>query len=173
MSTTTKTTNEIRTEVHMGSLFTWLADGESTGGSLAMAETEVRAGGEPPLHIHAREDEVFYVLEGDVVFQRGLALIEARAGDAVVLPRGIQHGFALRSETARMLVVTTPAGLEKAFREFSQPASADDEPSIPDGPPKPQAMAAYEAAFSARGVTFVGPPLAALLSEGGDALLAE
>ncbi len=164
MSTTTDN-RELSTEVHMGSLFTWLADSESTGGSLAMVETEVVAGGEPPLHIHAREDEVFYVLDGEVVFQRGLALIEANAGDAVVLPRGIQHGFALRSETARMLVVTTPAGLEDAFRQFSQPASAGDEPSIPDGPPEPEAMAAYEAAFSAQGVTFVGPPLPVLLAE--------
>jgi len=61
--------------------------------------------------VHAREDEAFFVIDGEVLFQRGLERITARAGDAVLLPRGIPHGFAIRSETARMILVFTPAGL--------------------------------------------------------------
>ena len=73
--------------------------------------------------MHAREDEIFYVLEGEALFQRGVERIEARAGDAVVLPRGIQHGFAVRSPQARMLVLTADSrrALEQAFRACSEP----------------------------------------------------
>ena len=144
-------------EWHMGSLFEWHVDGAASGGAMSIAEAVVRAGGEPPLHVHAREDEVFYVLEGDVLFQRGAERIETGPGDAVVLPRGIQHGFAVRSPQARMLVMTTPAGLEQAFRACSEPAP-------PDGPPSQDAIAAVTAEFARHGVTFVGPPLPALLA---------
>lgn len=150
-------------EWHMGSLFEWHVDGAASGGALSIAEALVRAGGEPPLHVHAREDEVFYVLEGEVLFQRGTERIEAAAGDAVVLPRGIQHGFALRSPEARMLVTTTPAGLEQAFRVCSEPAAERALPAPPDGPPDEDAVAALTAEFARHGVTFVGPPLPALL----------
>jgi hypothetical protein len=106
------------------------------------------------------------VIEGELTFQRGVELIEAGPGTCVFLPRGIQHGFALRSEAARMLVMTTPAGLETAFRAFSAPANGTNGAVALDGPPDPEAMAAYEAEFAARGVSFVGPPLPALLAQG-------
>jgi hypothetical protein len=130
-------------------------DGAGSGGALSLAEVLVHAGGEPPLHVHAREDEIFYVLEGEVTFMRGLEQIEADAGTSVVLPRGIQHGFALRTPEARMLVMATPAGLEAAFRAFSAPS--------PEGPPDQARMEALSAEFARHGVTFVGPPLPALL----------
>jgi quercetin dioxygenase-like cupin family protein len=61
---TDKTLTRTMAEWHMGSLFEWHVDGPSRGGALSLAEVRVRAGGEPPLHVHAREDEIFYVLEG-------------------------------------------------------------------------------------------------------------
>ncbi len=152
---------------YMGSLFTWHVDGAGSDGTVAVAETLVPAGAEPPLHVHAREDELFYVLEGEVVFQRGLELIETGPGGAVMLPRGIQHGFALRTPAARMLVIATPAGLEQTFRAFSEPATKRVLPPLPDGPPDPAAMKAMEDEFARHGVTFVGPPLPALLAEEG------
>jgi quercetin dioxygenase-like cupin family protein len=148
---------------YMGSLFTWHVDAAASGGTVALAETLVPAGAEPPLHVHAREDELFHVLEGEVTFQRGLERIEAGPGTAIMLPRGVQHGFALRTPVARMLVVTTPAGLEEAFRAFSEPAAEHALPPLPEGPPDPELMRAMEAEFVRHGVTFVGPPLRALL----------
>ena len=153
------------TTQHMGSLFDWHVDGAASGGGLSLAEVRVRSGGEPPLHVHAREDEVFYVLEGEVTFMRGVEQIEAGPGACVLLPRGIQHGFAMRTETARMLVMTTPAGLEDAFRALSEPAPAGALPSAPQGPPDPAKAEALSAEFARHGVTFVGPPLPALLAE--------
>ena len=104
------------------------------------------------------------MLEGQVTFQRGQELIEAGPGDAVVLPRGIQHGFAVRSETARLLFACTPGGLEEAFHRVSEPAARGELPALPAGPPPEEAVAAADAAFAARGVAFTGPPLPALLA---------
>ena len=151
------------TTQHMGSLFDWHVDGAASGGGLSLAEVLVRAGGEPPLHVHAREDEVFYVLEGEVTFMRGVQRIDFGPGSSVVLPRGIQHGFAVRTSTARMLVMTTPAGLEDAFRVLSEPAPDRVLPPAPEGPPDPAQVEALSAEFARHGVTFVGPPLPALL----------
>jgi quercetin dioxygenase-like cupin family protein len=157
-------TEDVMMDWHFGSLMIWHVLGADSGGQLTMVETQVRAGCEPPLHVHAREDEAFFVLDGEVVFQRGLERVTAGPGQAVLLPRGIPHGFAVRSETARMLLVFTPAGLEEAFRSVSVAAGYRGLPPAAGGPPDAAAMAAAERAFGDRGVTFVGPPLPVLLS---------
>ena len=153
---------------HFGSLLIWHVLGAENGGQLTMVETLVRAGGEPPLHVHAREDEAFYVVDGEVLFQRGLERIVAGPGQAVLLPRGIPHGFAVRSNTARMLLVLTPGGLEEAFRSVSVPADIADLPPHTVASPAPAVLEAAERAFADRGVTFVGPPLPALLASEAD-----
>lgn len=153
---------------HFGSLLIWHVLAPENGGQLTMVETLVRAGGEPPLHVHAREDEAFYVVEGEVLFQRGLERIVAGPGQAVLLPRGVPHGFAVRSGTARMLLVFTPGGLEEAFRSVSVPADAAVLPAEAAAPPSPALLEAAGRAFANRGVTFVGPPLPALLAREAD-----
>lgn len=95
-------------ELHAGCRFTWYVSADETAGAFSLAEALVPAGCEPLLHVHAREDECFCVLEGRVTFQRGTERIDAQPGDSVLLPRGIQHGFALRTPTARVLVLATP-----------------------------------------------------------------
>jgi quercetin dioxygenase-like cupin family protein len=146
-----------------GSLLHWPLTSADTDGTLALGHAVVRPGGEPPLHVHAREDETFYVLDGEIMFQRGGERIEAGAGDTVFMPRGVQHGFAVITETASLLQVFTPGGLEAAFRSLSQPAAAEELPPAPDGPPPPEAVDAMTARFAEYGVEFTGPPLAALL----------
>jgi Cupin domain len=121
----------------------------------------VRPGGEPPLHVHAREDETFYVLDGEITFQRGNERIDAGPGDAVFMPRGVQHGFAVRTDTASLLQAFTPGGLEAAFRSLSEPAQADELPPAPGAPPPAETVEAMTARFAAHGVDFTGPPLAA------------
>ena len=143
----------------MGNLFTWHVDRPD----LALAEVVTQPGGEPPLHIHSREDETYVVLEGEVTFQRGEERIDATAGDVVFLPRGVAHGFAVRGTSARLLFACTPGGLDAPFRELSAPAEDGALPTVPQGPPPPEAVAALEATFGAYGVTFVGPPLPMML----------
>ena len=107
-----------------GSLMTFLATGEETQGKFALIEAVSRKGNDPPPHTHRREDEIFYVLEGEVVVSVGGRTIKGTPGTMIFLPRDVRHSFTIESEHARMLILLTPAGLEGWFKEFGVPASA-------------------------------------------------
>lgn len=107
-----------------GGLMTFLATGEETGGQFALIEAVGRRGNVPPAHIHHREDEIFYILEGEVVATVGDRTIKGTPGTMIFLPRDVRHSFTIESEQARMLILLTPAGFEGWFKEFSVPASA-------------------------------------------------
>jgi quercetin dioxygenase-like cupin family protein len=168
--TTTTTIPDIRmqrpVELHAGCRFTWHATSAETGGAFCLAEAVVPAGCEPPLHVHAREEESFYVLDGKVRFQRGMERVDAEPGDCILLPRGIQHGFAILTPTARMLLLATPGVIEEAFRSTSTPIDpTGDTTAGVAGPPTEEEVERLLAAFCAQGVEFTGPPLPVLLAE--------
>ena len=72
-------------------------------------EYVTRKGEEPPSHTHHAEDEMFYVLEGDITFRCGNSTFDLEQGGFVFLPSGIEHGYIIRSdEPVRLLVVTAP-----------------------------------------------------------------
>ena len=85
-------------------------------------EQIARKGNVPPPHIHHREDETFYVVEGEMTFSVGDETIKATAGTMVLAPRDIPHSFTIDSEQVRMLVMVAPAGAEGFFKECSVPA---------------------------------------------------
>ena len=97
-----------------------LLSGEDTGGRFALLETVVARGGEPPGHIHTREDQAVYVLAGAVRFCVDGAWRECPAGTCVLLPRGCEHTFLVRGARARLLVLLAPAGLEGFYRELDE-----------------------------------------------------
>lgn len=107
---------------YMGHLMTFLATGEETAGRFALIDTVAKKGNGPPRHIHHREDETFYLLEGEVTVFVGDERIKGTAGTSVFLPRGIPHSFNIESEQARSLILITPAGFENWFTEFGEPA---------------------------------------------------
>lgn len=107
-----------------GSLMTFLATGEDTQGQFALIEAVQRKGNVPPPHIHRREDEIFYVLEGELTVSVGDRAIKATPGTMVFLPRDVPHSFTIDSEQGRMLILLTPAGFEGWFKEFSVPAQS-------------------------------------------------
>jgi quercetin dioxygenase-like cupin family protein len=109
---------------YSGHLLTFLATGEDTQGEFALIALSSRKGNVPPPHIHHREDETFYVLEGEMTFSAGGGTIKATPGTMVFLPRDIVHSFTIDSDQARILVLLTPAGAEGYFRECSVPAPA-------------------------------------------------
>jgi quercetin dioxygenase-like cupin family protein len=144
------------TEQYLNTLMTWHMLSADSGGAFSLGEVLLQPGDEPPLHIHAREDETWYILEGTILFQRGVERVVRHAGQAILLPRGVQHGFAVQSPKARILHFYTPAGIEEAFRSLSVAIG------------KPASMVRPEeltASFQKRGVAFVGPPLPALLAQ--------
>lgn len=102
-----------------------LMGGNETGGRLALIQIVVRREHEPPSHLHMREDEVIYVVDGTIVVSIDGARREYRPGDAVYLPRGVEHGYCLRSEEARLLVLALPAGIEGFYREMETSLNDD------------------------------------------------
>jgi quercetin dioxygenase-like cupin family protein len=109
---------------YSGQLMTFLATAEDTQGKFALIEAVARRGNDPPPHIHHREEETFYVLEGEMTFSVGGQTIKATPGTMVCLPRDVAHSFVIDSEQVRMLILLTPAGFEGWFKEFSVPAPA-------------------------------------------------
>lgn len=116
----------------VGDIYRFLATGAETDGRYTIFEAIIPPGGGPPHHLHRREDETFYVLEGQITLQIGDEMLVAGPGTFVNLPIGNPHSFRNESGmTARMLISLTPSGLEDYFFEIGQ--RFDDG----DLPPKP------------------------------------
>src|SRR5687768_18129283 len=102
------------------------ATGESTGGSLVLLENLTVPGGGPPPHVHTREDEFFYVLDGTFEIRIGDEVHTVGPGGFAYVPRGTVHNFRNTAETpSRILVGFTPGGMEGFFRESGRPATDD------------------------------------------------
>jgi quercetin dioxygenase-like cupin family protein len=95
------------------------ASAESTGGAFTLFE-EVPPLADTPLHVHENEDELFYVLEGEHVFQVAEEEFRAGPGGLVFAPRGVPHAHGrVASGIGRLLILTVPAGFEGFFRELA------------------------------------------------------
>lgn len=119
---TLKQPGEGRTTGVVGDIYRFLATGEDTDGRYAVMEAIVPPGGGPPPHIHSREEEGFFVLEGEITFQLGEERFVAGAGTFANMPVGSLHSFKNESgKPAKMLISVAPAGLEKMFLEVGVP----------------------------------------------------
>lgn len=100
------------------------ATGEQSGGAFGLIEHVAPPGSGSPYHVHHAEEEIFYVLEGELTFISGDDKFTGTAGSYVFLPRDIPHGFKVTGDKpARYLVMTTPAGFEQFVIEMGQPAT--------------------------------------------------
>jgi quercetin dioxygenase-like cupin family protein len=134
---------------------TVLLTGEQTGGAIFMAEAIVPPGSGNPPHIHARENETFYLQQGTLTIQVGEKTLNALPGDMVQLPRGVVHCFQNTGNVdAKFLIVAAPAGLEKFFEEGFYPA-ADWPDAMP--PMNDAFMARIITAAQKCGLTFLPP----------------
>jgi quercetin dioxygenase-like cupin family protein len=116
------------TYAYSGGTISILAGGEDTGGAFAMWEGTQRPGSEPPLHIREREDETFYILEGEVAVMVDGNVHGLTTGDTIFLPRGLPHTFRIKSSVAKVITIATPAGFEQWFRTLGTPAKNFDLP---------------------------------------------
>ena len=133
----------------------FLITGEQTGGAFFMAEVSVLPGGSNPPHIHHREEECFYLQEGTLTIQVGEKTLNASAGDCICLPRGVAHSFQNTGIVdTKLLLVVTPAGLEKFFEEAFYPAG---DPSVEPPPMTEAFLARVLAAAPKSGLEFLPP----------------
>ena len=103
--------------------------------------------GGPPMHIHLYQDEFFYIVEGEYLFQVGDEKFQMNAGDTIFLPRNVQHAFAQLTEKGKVIVSYLPAGkMENFFKTTSSWSS----------PPSPEEITK---AFEDNEMKIVGPPL--------------
>jgi len=140
----------------LGTLATIRVPGEAVGGRYALLEFLFPQGASPPLHTHP-QDESYVVLEGALTIQAGDDRFVLEAGGAAAVPMGVPHTFRVDSDGARVLVLSTPAGLERMVRDASVPATARLLP--PEGTPRPSPEE-LERIFRAHGQVNLGPPLA-------------
>lgn len=129
-----------------------VTSGES-GGALSVVEQRAPAGFSPPLHVHAHEDGLMVVLEGELTVQVGDRRQVVRPGESAFLPRGVPHSF-LVNAASRILEVLTPGGFEEFYRENGEPARTHGLPPtcVPD-------TARLVATAKERGVETLGPPM--------------
>lgn len=117
----------------LDSFITFKLTGEDTNGEMTLVETVAAPGSGP--HMHGREDETFYVLEGEFEFLAGEGKVRASAGSVVHGPRGVLHAYTnVGDEAGRFLTMITPSGLERYFDEVGEPA--EDETRTPGIPPE-------------------------------------
>jgi mannose-6-phosphate isomerase-like protein (cupin superfamily) len=131
------------------------ASGAATGGAYGLVESWIPAGFSPPLHVHHREEEAFFVLEGRVRFRCGDEEIEGGPGTHVFLPRDVPHTFVVEGdEPAHMLTLLTPGGGEGFFVDAGR---APEGPGLP--PPAPPDIEQLKRVSERYGAEVIGPPL--------------
>lgn len=138
-----------------GDRYTFLVTGEQTGNAYSVMEAFVPPDGGPPPHIHNREDETFYIAEGECSITIEDKTVLARTGDFVNIPRGVMHYFRNNGTVpVRMIVTFTPSGLEGFFRETLEPAIDRNAP-----PPQniPAVVSRYLAAAPKYGLDILLP----------------
>ncbi len=137
----------------LGCLTRVKATGAQTGGAFGLIEQVFPPGFASPYHVHRREDETFYVLEGDMTFICDQKRWKVGPGAYLFLPRNIPHGFKLDEPApARILILATPAGFEQFILEMSEPAKDLAHPPV--GPPDMGKLLAVAAQY---GIDILGP----------------
>src|SRR5258708_3690462 len=127
-----RTPAEGRTVAVVGDVYRFLTTGEDTNGKYALWEAIVPPGGGPPPHVHSREEEGFYILEGKITLQVSDERIVATAGMFANMPVGTPHSFKIESShLAKMLISVAPAGLEHMFFEVGVPLAERATTALP------------------------------------------
>lgn len=139
--------NEGEARWWFGALAVIKAAAADTGGQLAIVEITEPPGAEAPLHVHHREDEGFWVLDGEVEFEVGGTTFEASAGDFAFGPRDIPHRYKVGDAGCRMLFLLTPGGFDDAIMDMSTPARARTLPPSTEEPPDMDGLEAKIAAY--------------------------
>jgi quercetin dioxygenase-like cupin family protein len=139
----------------VGTLATIKVPGEAVGDRFALIEFLFPHHASPPLHTHP-QDESYFVLDGALTIHAAGERFQLEAGAAAAVPMGVPHTFRVDSDTARVLVLSTPAGLERMIRDGSTPAAKSTLPPAGAARPTPEQL---QDVFRKHGQVNLGPPL--------------
>ncbi|GAB4580715.1 MAG: hypothetical protein Fur0022_34570 [Anaerolineales bacterium] len=143
---------------HLGALMTFKALTNETNGQFWALEGYADKHMAVPLHSHSHEDEIWYVVEGEIAFFLGDEMRIGGPGAFVYIPRHVPHTFQVRSETARWFGIGLSGQLDQWFFETGEPAKALTLPPAPAAPPDEKAIGAIVASLQAYGTETLGPP---------------
>lgn len=146
----------IENSVHyIAHTFSFLSTSKDTGGAFSLIHCYFRKGFTAPPHYHKLEDESFFILEGEIDFHVGDTKVKVSVGEFIMLPKNVPHYFDLITETAKALMLITPAGFEVFFEEFGQPAKTLDLPPIPTTNPRKEMLESMHARMIELGNVFI------------------
>ena len=116
----------------LGELLIYKIPSQRTGGAYALFEVITYPGTGPPPHVQHREDEAFYILEGEYEFLIGGEALRASAGSLLFVPKGLMHAHKNVGErVGSMLLTQTPGGLyELFFEEVGKPVDGNGGPLV-------------------------------------------
>lgn len=143
---------------HLGALMQFKALMSETNGQFWALEGLADHHMAVPLHAHTREDEVWFVLEGQIRFTIGEQIQQAGPGSFAYIPRGVPHTFQVVSDTARWFGFGIGGALDQWFFETGVPAGELRLPPTPTAPPDAAAIAAIVTSLQAYGTETLGPP---------------
>jgi quercetin dioxygenase-like cupin family protein len=152
MNMTANTAKALALATNEGERLNWMGEqtvlkvtGAETSGHYAIAEVVSTPAGFVPVHVHNNEDEAFLIMDGEVEFTVGGKTIAASAGAFVFGPRGVPHSYKVKTESARIMMMFSPAGFEGFIRETSTPLDGPQ----PDGEMDMDALMATAARYGA------------------------
>jgi quercetin dioxygenase-like cupin family protein len=148
----------------LDNLVTFPVSNHDGGDGISVMEARSRRGDSPPYHVHHTEDEVFHLIEGELVLLVDGQTMRVRAGETHLAPKGVPHTYRVVSDRARWLVVTTRGDFERFVRAVSRPAERAELPPR-SGPPTTEQQQALAAHALRHGIELIGPPLSQSLAE--------
>jgi quercetin dioxygenase-like cupin family protein len=129
------------------------ATAAETGGAFMMFEDRVVRGKTTPMHMHPDEDELVYVLDGELLVHLGSEQHRVGRGGLFFAPRGVAHAFLVTSDTAHLLCLQTPGSGEGFYRSVSDPATSEADAARP-----PDLARLREVAARSESIELLGPP---------------
>ncbi len=141
----------------VGDIVTIKATGADTRNSYSLLMINTPPGGGAPMHYHTREDEAFFVLEGEYELVMEEKIYPLKPGTFAYVPRETVATYRNAGSTwGRLLVLCAPAGHEEFMRALGQPLAADEVPA-PAGPPTPEQAAFLIGTAAKYGVVILPP----------------